>query len=167
MLENDENEKGHSHPLKKLENFEKMLKNNDNIVYYPEIDEVCFVVDRDPKSFFKYQFLEFLKKTKEKGYSIYISNPTFELFLLMHDDRIFELDRDEMLENAYISKNKRFLEKKVKEFFNCKKEKIDFDKFKNNIDKAIKNESKFEEDEFELENKLGSNVGNLLKDMRK
>lgn len=170
LLENEEDEHGHSHPIKKLENFTKLLKNEDkDIVYYPEIDRVCFVVDRDPKNFFTDQFFEFVKKTGESGYEVYISNPTFELFLLMHDDRIFELDREEMLRNDYTtpSKQKRFLEKKIKEFFGFEKQHIKFDKLKNNIDKAIRNEKQFEENVFELEKNLGSNVGKLLEEMKK
>lgn len=168
LLENEEDEHGQSHPLRKLENFNKFLNQSD-AVYDSEIDKVCFVVDRDPKNFFTNQFFEFVKKTGESGYEVYISNPTFELFLLMHDDRIFELDREEMLKNDYTTpaKKKRFLTKILKDFFECEKEKIKFEKFKDNIDKAIKNEKEFEENVFELENKLGSNVGKLLEEMKK
>lgn len=168
LLKNEEDEQGQSHPLKKLENFNKSL-DNENIVYYPEIDRVCFMVDRDPKTFFKNQFFEFVKKTGESGYEVYISNPTFELFLLMHDDRILNLNREELLKNDYITKakNKRYLEKLLSEFFGCQKTNIKFGKFKNKIDNAINNEKEFEESVFELESKLGSNVGKLIDEMRK
>lgn len=168
LVENEEEENGHSHPLKKLDNFEKSL-NDEKIVYYPEIDKVCFLVDRDPQNFFPDQYEAFLKMVLERGYYVYISNPTFEIFLLMHDDRILEEDREKLLKNEFTTagKNERLLEKKLREFFACKKNCLNFDKFKSNIDRAIKNEKNFEEDIRGLKEKLGSNVGKLIEDMRK
>ena len=81
----------------------------------------------------------------------------------MHDDKVFDLDRQEMLENRRETRrSKRFLEVKLSEIFECNKRNIDFEKFKPNIKKAIKNEKKFCEDLERLKNELGSNVGTLL-----
>ena len=49
-IENDEQEQGQSHPLRKIENFNKSLE-NDNFTYSKDIDKVCFVVDRDKQNF--------------------------------------------------------------------------------------------------------------------
>ena len=95
-----------------------------------------------------------------------ISNSTFEFFLIMHDDKIFDLDKKEMLENRRTKRrSKRFLELKLSEIFGCNKKNIDFEKFKPNIKKAIKNEKQFCEDVDKLKDELGSNVGKLLDSM--
>ncbi len=127
---------------------------------------MIFVIDRDPQNFSEEQLEEFVKKCKENGYYTCLSNPTFEIFLIMHDDRIFDLDRKEMLENRRATRrSKRFLEKKLSEFFECSKTNLDFEKFKPNINKAINNEKQFCEDLEKLKNELGSNVGKLLDSM--
>lgn len=165
VVENEEDEHGHSHPLKKLTNFKNSIE-EEKFMYYNGLDKVYFIIDRDPKNFFPDQFEEFLKKCLESGYYVCISNPTFEVFLLMHSDRVFELDNDEMLKNEYVTASERFLEKKLKEFFDCKKTKLNFNNFKFNIDKAIINEKSFSEDIRDLKDNLGSNVGKLIEDMK-
>lgn len=68
-----------------------------------------------------------------------------------------------MLENRREKRrSKRFLEKKLSEFFECNKTNLDFEKFKPNIKTAIENEKQFCEDLDKLKNELGSNVGRLL-----
>jgi len=163
-IENDEDELGQSHPLRKIDNFNKDIKNN-KFLYDAEIDKVCFVIDRDPQNFSKQQYDDFLQRCENYKYKVYVSNPTFELFLLMHDDKIFDLDKNQMFENRKVNNNKRFLESKVSEFFGCNKRNIIFEKFINNIRKAIDNEKNFEENILALEYKLGSNVGLLLDEM--
>ncbi len=75
----------------------------------------------------------------------------------MHDDRIFDLDKKEMLENRRTTRrSKRFLEIKLSEIFGCNKKNIDFEKFKPNIKKAIKNEKQFCEKLDKLESELGT-----------
>lgn len=161
-IENDDDEHGQSHPKEKIENFNKDLKEG-KFTFDNEIDKVCFVIDRDPQNFSEGQLNEFVKNCKEHGYDVYLSNPTFELFLLMHDDKIFDLDRQEMLENRREKRrSKRFLEIKLSEILGCNKRNIDFEKFKPNIKKAIKNEKQFCEKLDKLKNELGSNVGILL-----
>lgn len=98
ILENDEDEQGESHPIRKINNFNKTIE-KEEINYSKDIDKVIFVIDRDPQNFSKDQLEEFVDKCKDNGYYTCLSNPTFEIFLIMHDNRIFDLDRQEMLEN--------------------------------------------------------------------
>ena len=71
-----------------------------------------------------------------------------------------------MLENRREGrKRKRFLEKKLLEYFECNKTNLNFEEFKPNIKKAIKNEKQFCEELDRLKNELGSNVGTLLDSM--
>ncbi len=85
----------------------------------------------------------------------------------MHSEEIMNLDRKELLENRKVNKNKRFLEIQLSKLFNCNKRNIAFNKFKNNIKIAIKNEKLFCEDINRLKIELGSNVGTLLNEMIK
>ena len=163
-IENDDKELGQSHPIRKITNFNEDIENN-KFLYDKEIDKVCFVIDRDPQNFSERQYDNFLKMCKDYNYKVYVSNPTFELFLLMHDDKIFDIDKTAMLENRRVSNSKRFLEVKLSEIFGCNKKNINFDKFKVNIKKAINNEKQFEEDLINLKHNLGSNVGTLLDEM--
>lgn len=163
-IENDDKELGQSHPIRKINNFNEDIENN-KFLYDKEIDKVCFVIDRDPQNFSEEQFDNFLRMCKDYNYKVYVSNPTFELFLLMHDDKIFGIDRTAMLENRRVSNSKRFLEVKLSEIFGCNKKNINFEKFKVNIKKAINNEKRFEENLVNLKYNLGSNVGTLLDEM--
>ena len=163
-IENDDEELGQSHPLRKISNFNEDIENN-KFLYDKEIDKVCFVIDRDPQNFSEQQYKDFLQMCEKYNYKVYVSNPTFELFLLMHDDKILSMDKTKMLENRKVSNSKRFLEVKLSEIFGCNKKNINFDKFKPNIKKAINNEKQFEENLINLKDNLGSNVGTLLDEM--
>lgn len=164
-IENDEEEFGQSHPKRKLSNFDKDLRSG-KFTYDNEIDKVCFVIDRDPQNLSEKQLDDFINNCKKNNYEVYLSNPTFELFLIMHDNRVLKLDRQEMLENRREGrKRKRFLEKKLLEYFECNKTNLNFEKFKPNINKAIKNEKQFCEELNGLKNELGSNVATLLDSM--
>ena len=160
-IENDEDEQGQSHPKRKINNFNDDLK-NEKFVFDKDIDKVCFVIDRDPQNFKDSQLDEFIEECNSYGYKVCLSNPTFELFLLMHDDKVLELNKKEMLENRKQSRNKRFLELQLSSIFGCNKTNLDFEKFKSNILKAIKNETYFCEELEKLKNELGSNVGKLI-----
>ena len=78
----------------------------DNIVQYiPEIikfgdlsyeedfDEICLIVDRDKESFIESQYEYVKEKCLEKGFRFCVTNPCFEFWLLMHSDKVFELDQ--------------------------------------------------------------------------
>ena len=85
---------------------------NGKFTYDKEIDKVCFVIDRDPQNLSENQLDDFIGNCKNNNYEVYLSNPTFELFLIMHDDRVLKVDRQEMLENRRDGRRgKRFLEK--------------------------------------------------------
>ena len=160
IIENEQDEFGQSHLKRKIENFEASVKEG-KIDYDKDVDTVVFVFDRDPQNFKENQYDTYVEKCCEKGYILCISNPTFELFLLMHDNQIFTLDRKMMLENRKQS-SKRFLELQVEKFFHHNKRNLNFDIYKSKIKTAIKNEKEFCEDLIDLKNQLGSNVGKFI-----
>ena len=163
LIENEENEKGQSHIKRKISNFEKSVTEG-KIAYNKDIDQVVFVIDRDPHNFNAQQYDEALKYCNNKGYTLCVSNPAFELFLLMHDDRIFTLSQEDLLKNRKLT-SKRYLEKKVCEFFGHNKLHLDFSKYKDKVKSAIKNEKRFCEDINKLKDSLGSNIGLFLESL--
>ena len=50
LVENDEDEKGQSHPKRKINNFNRDLKSG-KFTYIKNFDQVIFIVDRDPQNF--------------------------------------------------------------------------------------------------------------------
>lgn len=139
------------------------------ITYAEEIDRLCFIFDRDRKSFSIEQYNDVLKICKEKKISVYPSNPCFEFWLLLHFDNVFDFDKEKLLANEKISKSKKAnnytvhcLKKTMKHYT---KANYDTDILMKQIPTAIKNEKEFSEDLEELENQLGSRVGFLMKEI--
>ena len=69
------------------------------IDYRPETDRVCVVVDRDTDNRGPQTMDEFIKECRGRGYEPYISNPCFELWLMMHFDAFDREDRRMLLRN--------------------------------------------------------------------
>lgn len=153
-----------------IEDIPKIIKNG-SITYSDEVDKICFIVDRDKKSFLskpgnnQYEYV--LKKCQEKKFGFYVTNPCFELWLLMHFDEVVELDKEKLLENLYVSSDKRYTEYELRRMFaGFEKANYDAEFLVRNIDKAIKNEAMFCEDIELLESQIGSNLGRLFEELR-
>ncbi|MHB1454276.1 MAG: RloB domain-containing protein [Saccharofermentanales bacterium] len=111
------------------------------------------------------QYIEMIRKCNQKNYRLFVSNPAFEFWLLLHSDEVFNYNPGLMFSNDRITKNnhKRFIEKELATIFSgYRKECIGFNRFLPHIRKAIDNEKKFCEDIELLKDNLGSNIG-LLK----
>lgn len=144
-----------------INNFNKYIE-SQNITYSPVTDSLNLVIDRDKDNFTESQYENVLKFSLEHNINMYVSNPTFELWLLMHFDNIFEYDKNKLLENEKISSKRRFIENELHKICNYNKTIFDFKIFENKINNAINNEKKFSEDINELKTCLGSNVGILV-----
>lgn len=141
-----------------------------------EMDQVCVIFDRDYRGLEKYfdNIFELCEKYKIK---IVMSNPNFELWLLMHFPNINQYDEKMLLENPKnlkyklfknASKKKKYLEILLSNYANgySKGKKISFEKFLPLIDKAISQASLYCENSKELTDKLGTSVGKLLRQMQ-
>lgn len=145
--------------------------NNYEITFDNEIDYLCLVVDRDPDSFTEFQFDEVLKTCKQNNFEFLISNPNFELWLLLHFDDILSLDNKKLLKNDKINPGSkssiRFIPNELRKCLGSyKKNRYDVTLLVQNIDKAIKNEKKYCESLPELKNELGSNIGVFIEKLR-
>ena len=139
-----------------------------NLTYEENFDKICFIIDRDKKSFTKRQYIDVLDECKKRNFGFYLSNPCFEFWLFLHFQQSASLSEEEkqnLLENPKIRK-KTYAEIKLREVFqNYRKSNYDATVLIDRIDIAISNEKLFCEDELKLEHELGSRVGVLISEM--
>lgn len=139
--------------------------------YAEGFDKICLIIDRDRESFVSSsknnQYKYVVDKCEEMGFGLYVTNPCFEFWLLLHFDKVFELDRDKLLENPKVTAKRRYVEQELRKIYpRYKKASYRAEELVKDIDHAIDNEKKFCEDIVNLENTIGSNIGRLIIDMR-
>ena len=122
-------------------------------------------IDRDKQNFKEFQYDELVRFCKENHVHLYVSNPNFEFWLMLHFPEVEVDDTSEMLENRYVSSSRRYLEKRLHDICKYKKSKLNFKCFEPYVQEAIVREKKYAEDLDSLKNELGSNVGILIDDM--
>ena len=139
------------------------------VTYEEGYDKICLIADRDKQSFKEEQYDYVVKTCKEKGYSFYVSNPCFELWLLLHYDEILDMDKEKLHANPKETSRakKRFLEKQLSSLMGgYNKNNLQFSKIADKVCRAIENEKYFCEDIDELKTELGCNIGLLIKEMK-
>ena len=146
------------------QNFPQYFE-SQNITYSDTVDKLNIVIDRDKQNFKDNQYDDVVKFCTENNVRLYVSNPTFEFWLMLHFSEVENEDKNKMLENKYVSKSRRYLEKRLHDLCKYKKNQLDFKKFEPYIKDAIKREKLFAENVIDLKNKLGSNVGLLIDEM--
>lgn len=141
------------------------------LTYAEGFDKICLIVDRDKDSFVSTsendQYGYVVDTCAEKKFGLYITNPCFEFWLLLHFDEVFELDQDKLLENPKVTAKRRYVERELRRM--CPgygKSTYKVVEVVKRIDNAIENEKEFCEDVEKLENMLGSNIGVLISSMR-
>lgn len=139
--------------------------------YEKGFDEICLIVDRDKESFISKpgndQYKYVLDRCLENGFRFCVTNPCFEIWLLMHSDKVLELDKDKLLNNSKVTSKRRYAEDELRKIYSgYKKSSYHAEEFVKNIDIAIKNEKEFCEDIQRLKDSIGSNIGILIEDMR-
>ena len=149
-----------------MENVNKII-NYGNLTYAEELDKICFIVDRDRKSFTSGQYKYVVEQCKKRGFGLYLTNPCFEFWLLMHFEDISVLDEKQLLENPSVTSKRKYVEQELRRRLpGYQKANYDAAALVKNIDTAIQNESRYCEDLEKLENEIGSNVGLLICEMR-
>lgn len=163
--------------LKKEYNLENVISDITNIIeeggltYAEGFDKICLIVDRDRESFVSNpkndQYAYVVNKCKERDFELYVTNPCFEFWLLLHFDEVFEMDKDKLLKNPKVTSRRRYTEQELRRIYpRYTKSDYQAEELVRNIDKAIKNEKEFCEDIILLENSVGSNLGKLIENMR-
>jgi hypothetical protein len=109
-----------------------------------ENDELWMVIDRDYQSW----EIEMIKSVaqichQKRGYYLAVSNPAFELWLLLHLIDCSELtqqEKDDLFRNAKVTRNKTYSKKMLSDLLGGFNEaKYDADNFVPKVEEAIKN----------------------------
>lgn len=148
------------------ENFPLYFE-TQNVTYSPNIDKLNIVIDRDKYNFKDSQYDEVVDFCKKYNVNLYVSNPTFEFWLMLHFPEVENEDQNKMYENIYVSSSRRYLEKRLHEICKYKKAELRFKDFEPYIYNAIEREKNYAEDIVKLKNNLGSNIGILIENMLK
>jgi hypothetical protein len=152
------------------EDIPDIIKNQE-ITYAEGFDKICLIVDRDRESFIckldndQYGYVQ--KTCEQRKMGFYVTNPCFEFWLLLHFDQVYTLDRTQLLANPKVSSRRRYAEHELNKLLpGFKKAAYDAHSLVKRIDLAIKNEKQFCEKIEELEHTVGSNLGQLIEEMR-
>ena len=153
-----------------IDNFSEIL-NYGEITYDFNVDEMCVIVDRDSKSFIsktgnnQYQYV--LEECNEKNFNLYVTNPCFEFWLLLHLVAANTIDKNSMLLNPLGHGKRTYAENELRNIFSTySKDNFDARHFVSKVDVAINNARCFCEDINGLEKEVGSNLGLLIERMR-
>ncbi len=131
-------------------------------------DELWMVVDRDKQNVSKEQLYKIIEICKKEGYNLALSNPTFELWLLMHIVDLDKYSKEDLLKNNKVSKKRRFIEKELLSILNgYNKSNFAFDKFKDGVEDAINRANKLPVDNDILIDELGTSVCILVEKLVK
>lgn len=154
MDDNDTN----SHPNHVLALLEERALSGE---YDPS--ELWMIIDRDKQNVSEEQLNNIIATCNEKGYNVGLSNPTFELWLLLHLKDLSDYDVDKVFDNRKVNKNRRFLDKELSTLLDgYSKSQFDFEKIREGIDSAITRAKLLPTDNKELINSLGTSVCLLL-----
>ena len=141
------------------------------ITYAEGFDKICLIVDRDKESFLatpknnQYEYV--LEKCQEKGFGFYVTNPCFEFWLLLHFDQVFELDKNNLLKNSKVTNKRRYTEHELRKLLKgYSKNNYDAELIVGKIDTAIKNAKMFCNDIRRLQDEVGTNLGDLIINLR-
>lgn len=133
---------------------------DDYVVYDEEIDKICLVVDRDggQRGRSKEKYERFIKSCHDHNYFPYVTNPRFELWILLHYNisRIVDELKDPKRCNDCIKRemNRLKIGKKSR-----------FDQIMDSIELAMENSEMFSHDLEELEAEVGTNISDLILDI--
>ncbi len=192
VLPKAEGQESYSHPVQLLQAALRLMgridengnelpeeswKKYQKIDYKEDLDKVCIIFDRDYRDLEK-KLDGIYSECRKHGIFIGISNPNFELWLLMHFPGIEKYDKEKLYKNPKnlrhqlfedSSEKKKYLEILVGKMAGgySKGSTLKFERYLDGIDLAVRQAHIFEEDEESLKESLGTSMGRLLIEMRK
>ena len=169
LLEKTGKDKDISYPSMLID-FANEQKNNPDIAFDKERDKMIIVFDADifEKKVEKY---EELVEEAGKDNILGVTNPSFELFLLLHFKDSYETDiyphYEEIISNEKIG-NQRFIYKLLldKTGINSKKNSAIGD-LAENIDIAIEQEKNLNQNIYDCKGKITCNIGKIIDEIRR
>ena len=169
LLEKTDEDKNLSYPQKLVEFAEKQ-KDNPDISFDRERDKMIVVFDADIYEK-KAQGYEELVQEGEKNNILAVTNPAFELFLLLHFPNSFEEDilpnEEDIIKNEKTG-SKTFIYNLLlnRTHINPKKNE-QIGELASSVEIAIEQEKKVNQDIHDCKGKITSNVGKIIDDIRK
>lgn len=129
-------------------------------------DIACLIVDRDADSFTSEQYDSVVEKCEVEHIDLYVTNPRFEFWLLLHFLDKSQIKCEKIYQKRESGKQP-YLEQELRRCCQgVSKRQIPFDLFADKVDTAIKNEKEFCEEVSGLKMAVGSNIGNLLTELK-
>ncbi|WP_299695451.1 RloB family protein [uncultured Vibrio sp.] len=156
-----------SEPQNVMANLQRYVEAYD---YRKEHDSLWLVCDREKVDARKKHLKEIMPICKENGYKLAISNPLFELWLLMHITDISQYDKKVLFANEPVNASRKFIDKQLSNIldngYNKKAGRFNKDIVTyENLIRAIEQEKTLENNEDLLLDNLGSNIGELINDI--
>lgn len=168
LLEKTEEDRNLSYP-KKLIEFAEEQKDNPDLSFDKERDKMIIVFDAD---IFEKKVQDYDKLVESGGADniLGVSNPGFELFLLLHFEGSYESDivpnQEEIIKNEKDG-NQTFIYKLLlaKTGINSKKNSA-IGELAEKVDIAIMQEKKINQDIHDCKGKITCNIGKIIEDIR-
>lgn len=170
LLEKDNEDSGISFPLNLIE-YANKLKSKREIDFDKKRDKMIIVFDADIFEFKSDRYDEIVEKGKSSGNILGVTNPSFELFLLLHFDGSFEQDilgnEEEYLKEENLSKKGYVYQKLLKKTKMNSRKNPNIGELANNIFIAIKQEKLINQDIECCKGRLTSNIGKIVESIIK
>lgn len=169
LLEKTGEDKNLSNP-KRLLSFAEEQKQNPSISFDKERDSMIVVIDADIFERKPEEYPEIINTAKTYNDILAVTNPAFELFLLLHYNHSYETDihpnEDKILENRK-EDGRRFIDRlfSQKSGMNSKTNPKIGD-LALDVDVAIEQEQKLNQDIDQCHGKLTCNIGKIISDIR-
>jgi hypothetical protein len=140
---------------------------HDPFYYEDSEEEFCLIVDRDEKSFSENQVQTVSEICDQRKFRLIISNPCFELWLLLH----FDIPKETILSKCIQTGG---LKEELRKYSRINEGPVQGDEFKDNVDKARQKLRDYTQDIEILKRPtssgpdcIGSNIGYLIDDLKR
>ena len=169
LLEKTEEDRNLSHP-KRLLSFAEQQKDDPSIAFDKERDRMIVVIDTDVFESKPDEYPKIVAEAASYKDILAVTNPAFELFLLLHYENSYETDiqpiETQILENKK-EHGRRFIDRlfSQKSGMNSKTNSKIGD-LATNIDVAVEQEQKLNQDIDQCHGKLTCNIGKIISDIR-
>jgi hypothetical protein len=154
------------HPLRIIRETEQVLRDCEH--YFPEMDNVCIIVDRDAGSFIASQYDKAIDLAKSFRFRLFISNPCIELWLLLHYTDLSHYCIQMILENKKEGR-RTYTEMLLKDDYlngSYNKTRIQFERnFKPYVHSAIMNSKCYATTLDQLKVNVGTSIGLLIEEL--
>lgn len=169
-LEKEKGAKFWSNPKKLIEEATKWIKKTGK--FDKKLDKMIIIFDADIFESQQGNYQEILNLGEK--YILGVTNPSFELFLLLHFpnsyDKIIYPNREQIIKNEWVGRNKSTRKRYVADLFfkqtgmdpkkDCKIKKL-----ASSVKTAIEQEKKINNDIINCKGVLTSNIGSIIKSM--